>query len=62
MHGDELDYLFGAPIAQVVTGHSIGHLATNLTRPTDVSLSEAFITYFSNFAKFGWVAVLLNAT
>ena len=53
MHSDELDYLFGAPIAVQATGHSIGHFATNLSRPIDVSLSEAVITYFTNFAKYG---------
>lgn len=31
MLNDELDYLFGAPIAQHVTGHSIGHFRNNWT-------------------------------
>ncbi|XP_075589753.1 uncharacterized protein LOC124495766 isoform X2 [Dermatophagoides farinae] len=34
MLNDELDYLFGAPIAQHVTGHSIGHFQTNWTTMT----------------------------
>lgn len=54
MHGSELDYLFGAPLAIQLTGRSLGHFATNLSKPTDVSLSETIITYFSNFAKFGY--------
>lgn len=29
MLNDELDYMFGAPIAQHVTGHSIGHFQNN---------------------------------
>lgn len=59
MPNDELDYLFGSPIAQHVTGHSIGHFKehwnqTNIEQQLqDIHLSQMMITYFSNFAKFG---------
>ena len=53
MHGSELDYLFGAPIAIRATGRTIGHFSPNLTKTTDVSLAESMINIFTNFAKFG---------
>src|SRR6218665_2016464 len=49
MHGEELDYLFGAPISESVIGRPIGHFSTKLNKHGDIALSEAFITYFTNF-------------
>lgn len=53
-HGDELPFLFGAPLAQFVQpeAHSFGYFGANFSR-AEVGLSEAVITYFTNFAKFG---------
>lgn len=53
-HGEELSYLFGAPIASAVYGlTSMGSLAlTNYTKE-EISLSRDVINYFSNFAKYG---------
>ena len=53
-HGEELSYLFGAPIASSVYGlTSMGSLAmTNYTKE-EISLSKDVINYFSNFAKYG---------
>lgn len=59
MPNDELDYLFGSPIAQHVTGHSIGHFKADWNKTDleqqlqDIRLSQMMITYFSNFARFG---------
>lgn len=53
MHGELLDYLFGAPIALQVMGHTIGHFRGDMTCATDVVLSQAIINYITNFAKHG---------
>ncbi|KPM08428.1 Neuroligin-like protein, partial [Sarcoptes scabiei] len=57
MLNDELEYLFGAPIAQHVTGHSIGHLQIDSFEnqiDSNIHLSKMMILYFSNFARFGY--------
>ena len=63
-HGDELPFLFGAPLAaQLIHAHEAGSLsgggnslfgyfAGNYSR-AELGLSEAVITYWSNFVKFG---------
>jgi neuroligin len=53
-HGDELPFLFGAPLAQHTTsdGHIFGYFASNFTK-SEIALSEAVMIYFTNFAKFG---------
>lgn len=56
MHGEELAYLFGAPLAVQLLGRSIGHFASNYSKP-EVTLSEAVMTYWINFAKFGFVYI-----
>ncbi len=56
MHGEELAYLFGAPLASQLLGRSIGHFASNYSKP-EVTLSEAVMTYWINFAKFGFVYI-----
>jgi hypothetical protein len=53
MHGEELAYLFGAPLAAQLLGRSIGHFASNYSKP-EVTLSEAVMTYWINFAKYGY--------
>jgi hypothetical protein len=44
--------MFGAPLMYHLFGKSIAHFATNYSK-AEVSLSEAFMTYWINFAKFG---------
>jgi hypothetical protein len=55
-HGDELPFLFGAPLAQHTSPdqRSFGFFSSNFTR-SEIGLSEAVMTYFTNFAKFGSV-------
>lgn len=51
IHGEEIPYLFGAPIAaQMVSGFS--SFPSNYSKP-ETFLSHSVINYFSNFAKFG---------
>ncbi|CAG2110350.1 unnamed protein product, partial [Medioppia subpectinata] len=52
MHGEELAYLFGAPLAVQLLGRPVGHFAANYSKP-EVTLSEAVMTYWTNFAKYG---------
>ncbi|KAG8276924.1 neurexin protein binding [Homalodisca vitripennis] len=47
VHGEELPYLFGAPLVD-----SLGHFPTNFTR-SEVALSEAFMINVANFVKSG---------
>lgn len=49
VHGEELPYLFGAPLVD-----GFNHFPKNYTR-TEISLSESFMIYISNFARTGWV-------
>ena len=51
-HGDELNYIFGAPLAQDHLGYTLGHFHGNFTR-AEYALSEAVMTYWINFVKFG---------
>ena len=52
LHGEELAYLFGAPLAVHLLGRSIGHFPSNFSK-SEVTLSEAVMTYWINFAKYG---------
>ncbi|XP_054158657.1 neuroligin-4, X-linked-like [Oppia nitens] len=52
LHGEELAYLFGAPLAVQLLGRTLGHFAVNYSKP-EVTLSEAVMTYWTNFAKYG---------
>ncbi|CAH1956395.1 unnamed protein product [Acanthoscelides obtectus] len=47
VHGEELPYIFGAPL---VDGFS--HFPKNYTR-AELALSESFIIYVANFARTG---------
>lgn len=47
VHGEELAYIFGAPLVA-----SLSHFGRNYTK-AEVSLSEAVIAYWSNFARGG---------
>jgi neuroligin len=47
VHGEELPYVFGAPLVD-----GFNHFPRNYTK-SEVGLSEAFIVYFSNFARTG---------
>jgi Carboxylesterase family len=49
VHGEELPYVFGAPL---VDGFS--HFPRNYTR-SEVSLSEAVMLFWASFARTGWV-------
>lgn len=51
-HGEELHYLFGAPLAAELLGRPIGHFSDNYSRQ-EGTLTEAVMTYWSNFVKFG---------
>lgn len=54
VHGDELTYLFGAPIAsQFLSSFGSFYMNhTNFSKP-EILLSQSLINYFANFAKFG---------
>lgn len=52
VHGDELAYLFGAPLAAVHFDKRWGHFPPNFTRP-EVTLSETVMAQWTNFVKFG---------
>ena len=47
VHGEELSFVFGAPIAD-----DIGLFARNYSR-AEVALSESIVQYFANFIKTG---------
>lgn len=49
VHGEELPYLFGAPLVE-----GLGHFPKNYTK-SEVALSEAFILYIGNFVRTGYV-------
>lgn len=51
VHGEDLPYVFGAPL---VDGFS--HFPQNYTK-SEIALSEAVITYWTNFARTGYVYV-----
>ncbi|KAI1278108.1 Neuroligin-3 [Halotydeus destructor] len=51
-HGEELHYAFGAPLAQDLLGNQVGHFASNYSKQ-EITLSEAVMTYWTNFVKFG---------
>jgi hypothetical protein len=53
VHGEELAYLFGIPIC-----HVWPHVSTRYTR-AEALLSAITITYFTNFAKTGYVVQCL---
>ena len=54
VHGEELAYLLGAPIAsQFVT--SLSPFASINYTKDEVTLSTRIIKYFANFASHGWV-------
>ena len=57
-HGDELSYVFGAPLASDLLGRSLGHFPSNFSRQ-EINLSEAVMTYWTNFVKFGYVFLIL---
>ncbi|XP_015782174.1 neuroligin-4, X-linked-like [Tetranychus urticae] len=52
VHGDELPYLFGAPLAQHYLSKSLGHFRLNYSKP-ELILSEMTINQWVNFVKFG---------
>ncbi|XP_035217282.1 neuroligin-2-like [Stegodyphus dumicola] len=47
IHGEDLPYVFGAPLV-----NSLSHFHRNFSRP-EASISEAVMTYWTNFVKFG---------
>lgn len=47
VHGEELPYLFGAPLVE-----GFNHFPKNYTK-SELALCEAFISYMSNFARTG---------
>lgn len=47
IHGEEIPYILGAPIVG-----GLSHFTRNYTK-AEIFLSEAVITYWSNFAKTG---------
>jgi len=49
VHGEELPYVFGAPLVG-----GLSHFPRNYTK-AEVQLSEAVMIYWSNFARTGWV-------
>lgn len=49
VHGQDLAYLFGAPL---VAGHALGWFGHNYTR-SEVTLSENFMKYIAYFARTG---------
>lgn len=51
VHGEELQLLFGAPIARHQFDIQLKPFQTNYSR-TEVTLSKQLIAYWSNFAKF----------
>uniref|UniRef100_T1K1T4 Carboxylesterase type B domain-containing protein n=1 Tax=Tetranychus urticae TaxID=32264 RepID=T1K1T4_TETUR len=51
-HGEELSYIFGAPLANTLLGNPLGIFHTNYTRQ-EATLAEAVMTYWTNFVKFG---------
>lgn len=48
IHGEDLAYIFGAPLLNDPTSHFSNNYST-----TEVKLSEALIAYWTNFAKYG---------
>lgn len=52
VHGEDLAYLFGAPLMSLVS-----HFKSNFSK-NEQALSEAFISYWSNFARVGYVPLL----
>ena len=48
VHGEELPFVFGAPL--ILDG--LGHFPRNYTK-AEISLAEGMILYFANFAKTG---------
>ncbi|XP_054157875.1 neuroligin-4, X-linked-like isoform X2 [Oppia nitens] len=51
-HGEELAYMFGAPLAQHLTDKSMPQFTQNYSR-AEVSLSEGLMAYWINFVKYG---------
>lgn len=51
VHGDELAFLLGAPIAAHLN-KPLAQFASNFSQE-EVALSEAMIMHWTNFAKFG---------
>lgn len=49
VHGQDLAYLFGAPL---VNGHQLGWFGQNYTR-SEMTLSENFMKYIASFARIG---------
>lgn len=47
VHGEELPYIFGAPLVD-----GLGHFRKNYTK-SELTLSEALIQAFANFVKTG---------
>lgn len=47
MHGEELPYVFGAPLAG-----GFGHFPANYTK-AEVALAESIMLFVANFAKNG---------
>ncbi|GFT59122.1 neuroligin-4, Y-linked [Nephila pilipes] len=47
VHGDDMPYIFGAPLVQ-----NMAHFSDNYTK-SEIALSEAMMTFWSNFAKSG---------
>lgn len=56
IHGEELPYLFGAPL---VGGFM--HFVRNYTK-SEVLLAETTMIYWSNFARTGWAQLQLRLT
>ncbi|RWS29229.1 neuroligin-2-like protein, partial [Leptotrombidium deliense] len=52
VHGDELPYVFGAPLAHFYLQKTLGFFPPNYTKP-EVTLSETVMFQWSNFVKYG---------
>lgn len=51
LHGEDLAFVFGAPL---VPGHQVGFFSSNYSK-SEASLAEIVITFWTNFAKYGFV-------
>lgn len=52
IHGEELAYIFGAPLVS-----HLGHFPNNYSK-SEQAYAEAIMSYWSNFARYGYVFTL----
>lgn len=56
-HGDDLSYIFGAPL--LLNGYKLSYFRNNFTK-SETMISEAIMSYWSNFVRNGWEDVFLS--